>query len=376
MTIVQGLFLLCFPAVIIWILRRYSKISFLSPILLCYLVGMIIANIPVLDQELSQTVAEISIPLAIPLLLFSTYFSRWLRLAKKMILSFVLILFSAMVSAFGAAMIFASRVEDFWKIGGMLVGVYTGGTPNMMAVGLALDVPGETYALVHTADVLIGGLYIIFLIFAAKPLLSRFLPAFKLEGVETDDYLEGKEDKFRSLSLGDKVLKTAMALGMALVILGVAAGLSMLIAGELAVGLVILTVTTLGIACSFVNKIRESEAPYTVGNYLLLVFSLAIGSTIQLEQLLAGSVTIFLFTSAAMLGAIIIHIFLAYLFRIDVDTTIITSTAGIYGPPFVAPVAAVLKNREVLVPGLLCGLVGYALGNYLGLAIAQVLTLF
>ncbi len=376
MLLIQAVFLIGFPAVIIWFTRRYKKVSFLNPILLCYLVGIIIANLPNLDQNLSMTLSEISVPMAIPLLLFSTHFSRWLRLAKKTILSFVLVMFSAFASALAAGMLFASRVEEFWKVSGMLVGVYTGGTPNLMAIGLSLGVREETYILVHTADVIIGGLYIIFLMFAAKKLLRLFLPEFKMSGVETGDYLEDKEERFRNLDPKTKILKTASSLGIAALILAAGAGLSMLISGDLSVGIVILVVTTLGIAGSFIQKIRESEAPYFIGHYLLLVFSLAVGSTVEIEQMLSASPTIFLFTATAMLGAILLHFILAAIFRIDADTVIITSTASIYGPPFVAPVAAVLKNRELLVPGLLCGLVGYALGNYIGLSLAFLLTRF
>jgi uncharacterized membrane protein len=52
---------------------------------------------------------------------------------------------------------------------------------------------------------------------------------------------------------------------------------------------------------------------------------------------------------------------------------LITSTAGIFGPAFIGPVAERLRNREVIVPGLTCGLVGYAIGNYLGFAVAWLL---
>jgi uncharacterized membrane protein len=32
-----------------------------------------------------------------------------------------------------------------------------------------------------------------------------------------------------------------------------------------------------------------------------------------------------------------------------------------------------MKNREIVVPGLTVGIVGYAVGNYLGLLVAQML---
>ena len=36
-------------------------------------------------------------------------------------------------------------------------------------------------------------------------------------------------------------------------------------------------------------------------------------------------------------------------------------------------VAAALKNKEVVIPGMIIGVIGYAIGNYLGVAIAYLL---
>jgi uncharacterized membrane protein len=72
-----------------------------------------------------------------------------------------------------------------------------------------------------------------------------------------------------------------------------------------------------------------------------------------------------------MLGfSIILHIIPGAIFRIDTDTLIITSTAGIFGPAFIGPVANGIRNKQVIVPGITMGLLGYAIGNYLGLAVA------
>ena len=35
-------------------------------------------------------------------------------------------------------------------------------------------------------------------------------------------------------------------------------------------------------------------------------------------------------------------------------------------PPFVPVIAAALKNKEIVVSGLIIGIIGYAIGNYLG----------
>ena len=55
---------------------------------------------------------------------------------------------------------------------------------------------------------------------------------------------------------------------------------------------------------------------------------------------------------------------------------IITSASAICSPPFVPVVAAALKNRAVIISGLTTGIIGYALGNYLGITMAYVVKSF
>ena len=74
-------------------------------------------------------------------------------------------------------------------------------------------------------------------------------------------------------------------------------------------------------------------------------------------------------------GSVILHVILARIFRIDADTTLITSTAGIYGPAFIPPVANALKNKDIVLTGLICGILGYAVGNYIGIGMHLLFTL-
>jgi len=66
---------------------------------------------------------------------------------------------------------------------------------------------------------------------------------------------------------------------------------------------------------------------------------------------------------------------LAYFAKIDADTALITHVAAIYGPAFIGPVADSMRNRAIVVSGLTTGLIGYAVGNYVGLAVAYLLKL-
>ena len=79
------------------------------------------------------------------------------------------------------------------------------------------------------------------------------------------------------------------------------------------------------------------------------------------------------FVGIAIFGSLLLHVAAAAIFRIDADTVIITSVAGIYSPPFVPMVCSALKNRDVLVPGIITGIIGWVLGTYLGIGLSFVL---
>ena len=88
-------------------------------------------------QELLMTIV---IPVALPLLLFSLNLKRWIKLAKGAVFSLILAMISLLISVFVGYYLYAGSITDSWKVSGMLVGVYTGGTPNLAAIGTALNV--------------------------------------------------------------------------------------------------------------------------------------------------------------------------------------------------------------------------------------------
>ncbi|MBP1669666.1 MAG: hypothetical protein H6Q21_2032, partial [Bacteroidetes bacterium] len=91
------------------------------------------------------------------------------------------------------------------------------------------------------------------------------------------------------------------------------------------------------------------------------------------RQLLDISSALFLYITFAVLGSLCLHAFLSWIFKVDADTLMIAHTALVCSPPFVPMVAGALRNREVIIAGLTIGLIGYAIGNYLGFALAYVL---
>jgi hypothetical protein len=67
--------------------------------------------------------------------------------------------------------------------------------------------------------------------------------------------------------------------------LGIAAGLALLFTGTLNVVIIMLGVPTCGFGFSFIPKVRSAPGSYTVGQYLILMFSFGIGLSFNFSSL-------------------------------------------------------------------------------------------
>ncbi len=367
------------PRLMVSLSKRVPVLGMLGPVFLCYAGGFLLSLV-LPDTTIAMDISEILIPIAIPLILFSADLTSVKRLAKPMLRSFLLVCVAVVVVAGMAYFLFRSLIPETYKYAGMIVGLYTGGTPNLMAIGAALSVNDSHIVLANASDVVVGGVYFLLLISFMPKLARKFLKPFD-PGVQTaapEDaaFTERLEKNFvpakEPFSLKSLLRRIPIVL-LAVLSLGIAAGLSLLITGELNVVIIMLVVTSCGVGFSFIKRVRNAPGSYTAGQYLILVFSFGIGLSFRFSAIKTESLLFLAMFATAQFGAILLHLILAKIFKIDADTALITSTAGIYGPAFIAPTADALKNREVVLPGLICGILGYAIGNYLGIGIALLL---
>lgn len=372
--ILQVLAAIGIPIFANWFHRR-SKIGFLSPIVICYGLGIVLGNLPFLslNDALNQTLTEATVPLAIPLLLLSTDLKAFVRTAGKTSLAFFLGIFAVMVAAAVSAYIFSDGTRQSAEMGAMLVGVYTGGTPNMAAIKLAVNASDETFALLNLTDLICSGIYLVFLTSIAHSLLGKFLRKYQPQGTITPETQQA-ETGFKGLPLSKVVLNILLLTLVAGLILGISAGATLLIVGSLALAVLILFLTGLGIAASLIPPLRKMRGGYEYGQFLLLIFSAVMGMRSNFAELAQGSGTALAFTATLFGLAVALHILLAWIAKVDVDTLMITSTAGIFGPVFIGQVASAIGNRELIFPGIAAGLVGYAIGNFLGIGLFAFLT--
>lgn len=411
-------FYLAFPMLIIYFTHISKPVKKIGAVILAYVTGLILGNcgilpapspelrqllggrsampqgelLPYVQQGLiSQTdflanqiagvqdlLITIVIPLSIPLLLFSMDVRRWLKLLKGTMLSMVLGISSLILIIFPCYFLFRGEIPDLWKVSGMLIGVYTGGTPNLAAIGTALEVEPNVFILTHTYEMVAGAICLVFLLTAAQRIFNLFLPHFHEpeRSVYLSEMVRQSEgvDNYLGMLNRKGLTELSKAVGLAGLIFATGALLSMAVPRQAQLLTVILTITTLGLLFSTIKWVNRIEKTFQAGMYFVIVFSLVVASMGNLRGMFnAGFLSLFLLVTITVFGAIAIHVFLAWIFKLDTDTTIITITALTYSPPFVPVVAGALRNRDIIISGLTIGILGYAMGNYLGIFVAYIL---
>jgi len=370
--LLQLIILLGIPALTLYLQQRGLLNDIFSPIILCYLAGILVNNLqvfPLLDA-LSTQATQLGILLAIPLLLYGTKLGDIRRAAGSSLLSFGLCVVAGLSSTVICSVLLFTDLPTRFELAGMLTGMYTGGTPNMQAIGMALEADQETIILLNATDIVIGGLYLIFLTSVAKRVFARLLPPFT----------SGHSPTVMS---GDRSVKRyfakdmLVALGVTVLLIGCCVGLGWLLYGSLSdipVSVIILLLTTASLLAGRSALLQRQRSTFEAGEYFLLVFSVALGLLADLQQIAGSGTEILSYTTAAWSLTVLIHLLLASTFRIDRDTFMISSTAALYGPAFVGQIAAVIGNRSLIFAGIAVGLLGYAVGNYLGIGLAYLLT--
>lgn len=386
MIILELLTILFLPAGILWLTSKIPSLKIAGPIAICYIFGFIFSLMPIAyDKDLSKLTASIIVAIAIPLILFG-FDLRAVRYLAKDVLKGYGLQIAATVLCTVAVTLIAGRAGLAYgsQLAGMAAGVYTGGTPNLIAVGNALVTgpdKAEIITSANTADFIIGGVYFFLILTIVGPIYRRFLGEKEQpEDNTADDHdmqsiTAGNEYDYRSIPRDGKSLARLISVTLlAVVCLAAGAALEFLINGNLDGSLyIMITVSILGIAGSLIRPVRETKGTYQVGQYLVLMFSLGLSMSIDLSVLASTIMQTFVYFACVHVTCTAVHLLLCKLSGIDGGTALITNAAGIYGPPFIAPVAESYGRRQLIAPGVICGVTGLVIGNFIGISIGTIL---
>jgi uncharacterized membrane protein len=391
MPIIFTFLFLLLPAVLLWLIERQGWAHKLGAIVLCYTVGLILGNsglIPDSVASVQTTLSDVSIAFALPMLLFTLNIKEWSAMAGKAMLSLVFATTSVVTIASTFYFLHAdSNSIQSSHLAAMSIGVYTGGTPNLAAIKSGLDIPNDLYLLFHSFDTVLGAVYMFFMLTFAIPLFRWLLPSSdikiitknNLHGKYDNEYsqtcaIESYDENYSPLLDSSNLGQIAKVFSLSLLALGLsvagAESSKALLNLESTSAITIILLTGFGILFSLSSSVRGLDLAYKMGMYLILVFCIVVASMADLKMLAELDVTVAIFLFGTVTSSLVLHALLCKLAKVDSDTFMVTSVSAICSPPFVPMMVKALNNPSVLLSGMTTGIIGFAVGNFIGISLA------
>ena len=375
-----------FPILIIEAFKRWTIVQKIGTVVLAYAVGIIASLCGVFNfatpevaasfSKLQSTIMNVAVPLAIPLMLFNCDFKLWTKSLPKTAWALATGIGAVIIASISGYFIFRNHVPEIAKVTGMMAGIYTGGTMNFNALGAALNVDRSVMAIVLAFQMVITTPYIFFLLGGGYKIFRKLLPYKDIthKGRMDEEHVETADvENYRGMFEKKNFIGMMKGLGLSVVFLAIGAGLALLITGTLNELVVILTITTLSIIASFFKPIRELPKTFELGMFFILIFSVIVASMFDINSVNGGSLYLGGFVLWIIGISVGLHLLLCRIAKVSGDLFCVCQVGLLCSPPFVPPIAGAMKNKKVLISGIVVGLVGYAIGTYLGALLAWVL---
>lgn len=358
-------------------LQKFKVFKSLGPALTVIILGIILSNLKIVpvNHDVYGILSGYCIPLSICICLLSLDLKEMKKLTKEPIIALVSAVLSVCIMAFIFGLVFAGKIDEGWKVAGMFVGTYTGGSSNLTAIAVGLDAARETIAAANAADYVIGIPTLVFM-FAAPAILKNSKKFQKFWPYHhTDDELLGEGDHTELMASKEwSIQDIAWMLSLAFAVFAVASWLSGVIFGEgfRSAGRVIL-ITTFSIILAQFPRVKRLRGNFDLGLYVALLFLTTIGFAVNLKDFFGSTLYITVFCFCVVIGCTILHLVITRIFKIRYEYVLLSIVAAISDGPTAALVASSAQWKSLINIGLLMGVIAGACGNYAGITVAYLI---
>lgn len=343
----------------------------LSAPLLILLGAMLLSNVGIIPNSAPMygTVSSVIVPMAIPMLLLRADLKKVFAESGPMLLAFSVAVILTVVGAYvGAFLIDLGEYEA--QITGVLAASYIGGSVNFVATSQAVEFnDSSTYVATLSADAVGAVLFLLLLMslpalgFARRAMPSRFIDVEQNEAIDPNAHLASDDSSF-------DLPKAINGLALSLVICAVGQGIVTLFNTP---NLFIIIITVLALLVANFGKplLKHVQAEFEIATFMMYVFFAVIGAGSDLGQVLGAALPATLFLVVLILVHLGLLLLVGRLLRLDLAEVMVASNACILGAPTAAALAASRGWRELVMPGMLVGILGYSIGTFIGVGIYQ-----
>jgi uncharacterized membrane protein len=342
--------------------------------LLLIAIAMAASNLGLIPHSapIYGTVASLLVPMAIPLLLLRADLRTIVTEAGPMLLAFVIAASVTVVGAFvGVLLIDMGPLEP--GVAGSITSSYIGGSLNFVATAEAVGIKDSSiYVASLSADAV--GAVIFLLLLMSMPAIGFIRRAMPSHFIDGDGAAEAPVDSSSALTATKPfdLGKAATGLAVSLVVCAV----SLAIASALQVeSLFILVVTAVSLLVANLGRplVRQVGSDFEIGTLFMYIFFVVIGAGANLGEVLGAALPIIAFIVVMVLVHLVLLVIIGKLLKLDLAEVLVASNACILGPAPAAALAASKGWQPLVAPGILVGMLGYAIATFIGVSITAVL---
>ncbi|MBQ3466370.1 MAG: DUF819 domain-containing protein [Firmicutes bacterium] len=367
-------------------LEQKTKIgSKVTGCVMALIFAMVLSNTGIIPLEAPayDFVWDYIIPLSIPMLLFNADVKKIGRESGRLLIIYLISGIGTIAGGIVAYNLLKGAFADLGQVLPMMIGTYTGGSVNLVAMADAYHVGGELVSSSVVADNLLMALYFFALIAAAgsKFFLRKYRHPLidEIEAQTRDGELGGAATfwKPKQVSLKD----IAFCIALSLVIVAVSVNIAdllgaviptsnfvlALINGLLGSKYLIITTLTMLVATLFPGQVGSIGGAQEIGTYLIHIFFAVIGVPASIYMIVTKAPLLLLFCAIIVFVNMLFSFVFGKVLRFSLEEIIISSNANIGGPTTAAAMAIAKGWNALIVPAILVGTLGYVLGNYYGI---------
>ncbi len=371
----------------IWLEQRYTWAAKLSGPVLALCIAMVLANVRLMPSEapVYDIIHGELVPLALPLLLFRANLLHIVRSTGWLFVAFHISAAGTVVGALTAAAVLHNAVPHTPEVAGIMTGSYVGGGVNFLAVSSSYDVSRDvTNPLLVADNFIMAGMFMALLLICRSQWARRHYPHPHTADAVDSRQLAAEHWRRKEISLLD--LAAALAVAVAIVTLArftaemVEEAFAQASGGYHALGEVLsnrfvhITAWSTLAATVLHGVLSRIHGAEEMGAYLLYVFLFVIGLPADLWTVFSKVPMMFLFCLIMALVNLAMTFGIGRLMRLNLEHLAISVNATLGGPPSAAAMAISLGWSKLVLPALLVGIWGYAIGTAVGLAVGELLS--
>ena len=142
-------------------------------------------------------------------------------------------------------------------------------------------------------------------------------------------------------------------------------------AGKPQFSILVTTALTLLFATFLPRQVQKLSGHEEAGNAMMFIFLASVGATADVWQLVAIGPVLFIFASVIIFMHLIILFGLGKILKLDLAELAMASAVCIGGPSSAPALASAKGWRDLLIPGVLAGSFGYAVGSFVGVSVVE-----